>query len=51
MFGPSVLEQVPAHRVEELLATVNEIARPQLVDASGVWVADYVRLRFVAEVH
>jgi SAM-dependent methyltransferase len=51
MFGPSVLEQVPAHRVDELLVTVNEIARPQLVDASGVWVADYVRLRFVAEVH
>jgi SAM-dependent methyltransferase len=50
MFGPSVLEQVPADRVDELLAMVNQIARPDLVDASGVWVADYVRLRFVAEV-
>ncbi|MGZ4611181.1 MAG: class I SAM-dependent methyltransferase [Actinomycetes bacterium] len=50
MFGPSVLAQVPADRVDELLAAVNEIARPSLVDASGVWVADYVRLRFVAEV-
>jgi SAM-dependent methyltransferase len=50
MFGPSVLEQIPAERVEELLAMVNEIARPELLDDSGVWVADYVRLRFVAEV-
>lgn len=50
MFGPSVLEQVPADRVDDLLAMVNEIARPDLVDESGVWVADYVRLRFVAEV-
>jgi trans-aconitate methyltransferase len=49
MFGSSVLEQVPADRVEELLAMVNTIARPQLVDPSGVWVADYVRLRFIAE--
>jgi trans-aconitate methyltransferase len=49
MFGPSVLEQVPADRLDELLATVNEVARPHLVDAVGTWVADYVRLRFVAE--
>lgn len=48
MFGPSVLEQVPADRVDELLAMVNEVARPQLVDESGAWIADYVRLRFVA---
>jgi trans-aconitate methyltransferase len=49
MFGGSVLEQFPAARVDELLTMVNEIARPQLVDKSGVWIADYVRLRFVAE--
>jgi len=44
-----VLEQVPADRLDELLATVNEVARPHLVDAVGTWVADYVRLRFVAD--
>jgi trans-aconitate methyltransferase len=49
MFGASVLEAVPPDRLDELLATVNEVARPHLVDAVGTWVADYVRLRFVAE--
>jgi trans-aconitate methyltransferase len=49
MFGASVLEAVPPDRLDELLATVNEMARPHLVDAVGTWVADYVRLRFVAE--
>lgn len=49
MFGPTTLEQVPAGRLDELLATVNELAAPSLRGADGVWVADYVRLRFVAE--
>jgi hypothetical protein len=33
----------------ELLVMVNEVAAPSLLAADGVWVADYVRLRFVAE--
>jgi trans-aconitate methyltransferase len=49
MFGASVLQAVPADRLDELLTTVNEVARPHLVDEVGTWVADYVRLRFVAE--
>lgn len=49
MFGASTLSAVPAGQVEELLATVNEVAAPRLRGADGVWVVDYVRLRFVAE--
>jgi trans-aconitate methyltransferase len=48
MFGPSMLEQLPSDRVEAVLARVNELLAPRLVDASGVWIADYVRLRFLA---
>jgi hypothetical protein len=50
MFGASTLAGLETGQVDELLATVNEIAAPRLRGADGVWVADYVRLRFVAEV-
>jgi trans-aconitate methyltransferase len=50
MFGASTLAALDAAQADELLATVNEIAAPRLRGADGVWVADYVRLRFVAEV-
>jgi SAM-dependent methyltransferase len=50
MFGSSTLAAVPADSLGELLAMVNEVAAPSLRGADGVWVADYVRLRFVAEV-
>jgi trans-aconitate methyltransferase len=49
MFGGPTLAGLDDLQVDELLATVNEIAAPRLRDADGVWVADYVRLRFVAE--
>jgi SAM-dependent methyltransferase len=50
MFGASTLSAVPAEQLDGLLATVNEVAAPRLRGPDGVWVADYVRLRFVAEV-
>src|SRR4051812_16270852 len=50
MFGGSTLSSVDADLVDELLAMVNEVAAPRLRGADGVWLADYVRLRFVAEV-
>jgi hypothetical protein len=33
---------------EEYLQEVRDILEPQLRDSNGVWVADYVRLRFAA---
>lgn len=48
MFGPSLLAQLPADRIDDVLKRADELLAPKLVDASGIWVADYVRLRFVA---
>jgi trans-aconitate methyltransferase len=48
MFGGPTLAAVDADALEELLVVVNEVAAPSLLGADGVWVADYVRLRFVA---
>jgi trans-aconitate methyltransferase len=50
MFGASTLAALDPEQVDELLAAVNEVAAPVLRGADGVWVADYVRLRFLAEV-
>jgi trans-aconitate methyltransferase len=50
MVGASTLAALDAGQVDELLAAVNEVAAPRLRGADGVWVADYVRLRFLAEV-
>jgi trans-aconitate methyltransferase len=47
MFGPSVLAAYPVDAVEPLLDRVNALTRDRLVQ-DGTWVADYVRLRFVA---
>ena len=49
MFGASTLAGLDEGQVDELLTVVNEVAAPQLRGADGVWIADYVRLRFVAE--
>jgi trans-aconitate methyltransferase len=49
MFGVSTLAGLAVEDAERLLAAVNEVAAPQLRGSDGVWVADYVRLRFVAE--
>lgn len=51
MFGATTLAGLETAQVDELLAAVNEVAAPQLLGADGVWVADYVRLRFVAEAY
>jgi trans-aconitate methyltransferase len=49
MFGASTLAGLDSLQVDDLLAAVNDIAAPRLRGPDGVWVADYVRLRFVAE--
>lgn len=49
MFGASTLAALEADQVDDLLAAVNEVAAPRLQGSDGVWVADYVRLRFIAE--
>ncbi len=50
MFGAPVLRGYPEFALGPLLERVNEITRPTLAP-DGVWVADYVRLRFTAEVN
>ena len=47
-FGESFTATLPAADRPAFIAEVQETLRPQLCDASGQWVADYVRLRFSA---
>ena len=47
-FGQSFLAGLSGEARDEYLQEVRAVLEPQLVDGSGVWVADYVRLRFSA---
>jgi len=47
-FGQSFLHALPAAERQKYLEEVRSVLEPQLRDASGTWVADYVRLRFAA---
>jgi SAM-dependent methyltransferase len=47
-FAESFTRALPAAERRPFLEEVRDALRPELVDASGVWVADYVRLRFSA---
>jgi trans-aconitate methyltransferase len=47
MFGDDFLAPVPPERQAHVLARINEITAPALVQ-DGRWIADYRRLRFVA---
>jgi hypothetical protein len=44
------LSYYPVDRVDELLAELNRVTEPTMCRPDAVWVADYVRLRFIAEV-
>jgi len=47
-FAQSFLAGLSAEERDEYLQQVRDVLRPQLVNSEGVWVADYVRLRFAA---
>jgi len=47
-FAESFLAAVPERERAALKREIEAELRPALVDAAGLWVADYVRLRFVA---
>jgi SAM-dependent methyltransferase len=47
-FGHSFLDGLSGRARDEYLREVRAVLEPQLVDSNGVWVADYVRLRFSA---
>lgn len=47
-FAESFTKTLPAADRRAFLAEVQENLRPQLCDADGKWIADYVRLRFSA---
>jgi hypothetical protein len=47
-FAESFTRAVPASERLAFLEEVRDSLRPELVDANGVWIADYVRLRFRA---
>ena len=48
-FRNGVLQQVPEVEREAVVARTVAVLRPVLCDSSGVWWADYVRLRFRAD--
>lgn len=47
-FAHSFMAGLSAAEKESYIREVTDILEPQLVDAHGVWIADYVRLRFSA---
>ena len=47
-FCEAFILSVPEPMRAEFLDQLREALRPRLVDEAGVWVADYVRLRFLA---
>jgi trans-aconitate methyltransferase len=47
-FAESFLLTVPSKERPGFVAEVRDALRPVLLDDDGVWIADYVRLRFVA---
>jgi trans-aconitate methyltransferase len=47
-FAVPFIRSVPAEERDNFLDDVTELLRPALCDTSGNWVADYVRLRFLA---
>lgn len=47
-FGHSFLHALPESERQKYLVEVRSVLEPQLRDAHGTWVADYVRLRFAA---
>lgn len=50
VFCESFLNAVPAKERPEAIGQIRTSLRPILTDPEGIWVADYVRLRFAAEV-
>jgi hypothetical protein len=47
-FGHSFLEGFSDTARAEFLEEVRAVLEPQLRDSQGIWIADYVRLRFAA---
>jgi SAM-dependent methyltransferase len=47
-FAEAFVLAVPRPMRQEFIDEVREELRPRLVDDAGVWVADYIRLRFLA---
>jgi trans-aconitate methyltransferase len=47
-FGLCFMEGMSSHDLEEYIQEVTARLKPQLVNEDGVWIADYVRLRFAA---
>lgn len=50
VFGESFLNRIDIAERDAAVASIRDALRPILVDADGVWIADYVRLRFSATV-
>ena len=48
VFAHNFTDKLPASDREAYLAEVQEALRPHLCDATGMWTADYTRLRFKA---
>ena len=48
MFGDSFLNRIDPAKRPETVSAIRDALRPILTDPDGVWIADYVRLRFSA---
>ena len=48
VFAHNFTDKLPPSERESYLAEVQETLRPQLCDTTGIWIADYTRLRFKA---
>ena len=51
VFRRGVLDALPAESREIVVRQCCDLLAPALRDEDGTWVADYVRLRFVARIH
>ena len=49
-FRSGVIEGLPAELRDEVVRETAELLAPALRDETGAWIADYVRLRFIARV-
>ncbi|HKV26484.1 MAG TPA: methyltransferase domain-containing protein [Candidatus Acidoferrum sp.] len=47
-FGESFTARLPEDQRGAYLGEVREVLRPELTNSEGIWIADYVRLRFAA---
>jgi hypothetical protein len=49
-FGESFLMRLDIAQRDDAISQIRDSLRPMLMNEEGIWIADYVRLRFAATV-